>query len=133
ALQQQVDLGYDGDEPVTAVEVMGIGLLLREALVNLVDNALRYAGRGASVTVQVRRSGDQAVLMVSDNGPGIPPALREKVFERFFRATYEGNGCGLGLAIVKEIVERHGGQIALDSAEPQGLRVCIRLPVSTAA
>ncbi|MDH0866140.1 sensor histidine kinase [Mitsuaria sp. GD03876] len=123
----------DGDEdPERPVEIVGIPLLLREALVNLVDNALRYAGRGARVTVQVHGARDHAELVVTDNGPGIPPDLREQVFERFFRATHEGNGCGLGLAIVKEIVERHGGRIALAAAQPRGLRVSIQLPLATA-
>ena len=157
ALQQNVDLGYDGpdcdpdcasasqlEEPFTEprapglaseqedrpVEVTGIPLLLREALVNLVDNALRYAGRGARVTVQVHGTADRAELVVTDNGPGIPEDLREQVFERFFRATHEGNGCGLGLAIVKEIVERHGGRIALATARPRGLRVSMSLPLA---
>ncbi len=154
ALQQNVDLGYDGpdsdpdcagaspleerpgdapptdDAPERPVEIVGIPLLLREALVNLVDNALRYAGRGARVTVQVHGASDHAELVVTDNGPGVPEALREQVFERFFRATHEGNGCGLGLAIVKEIVERHGGRIALSAARPRGLRVSIRLPLA---
>lgn len=154
ALQQNVDLGYDGpdgdpdcasasqleerqgvpdpapDEPDRPVEVTGIPLLLREALVNLVDNALRYAGRGARVTVQVRGARDRAELTVTDNGPGIPEDLREQVFERFFRGTHEGNGCGLGLAIVKEIVERHGGRIALYGVEPRGLRVSLSLPLA---
>ncbi|OWQ90719.1 sensor histidine kinase [Roseateles aquatilis] len=133
ALQHNVDLGYDGpdcEEPEHApVQVIGIPLLLREALVNLVDNALRYAGRGASVTVQVRAVGGRAELVVTDNGPGIPSDLREQVFERFFRGTHEGNGCGLGLAIVKEIVERHGGRIALSGVAPHGLRVAIDLPL----
>jgi len=113
-----------------SVEVTGIPLLLREALVNLVDNALRYAGRGARVTVQVTGTADRAELVVTDNGPGIPEDLREQVFERFFRATHEGNGCGLGLAIVKEIVERHGGRIALTTAQPRGLRVSMSLPLA---
>jgi len=154
ALQQNVDLGYDGpdsdpdcasaspleerpgdapptgDMPERPVEIVGIPLLLREALVNLVDNALRYAGRGARVTVQVDGASDHAELVVTDNGPGVPEALREQVFERFFRATHEGNGCGLGLAIVKEIVERHGGRITLSAARPRGLRVSIRLPLA---
>ncbi|MBB3280671.1 sensor histidine kinase [Mitsuaria sp. BK037] len=157
ALQQNVDLGYDGPDsdpectspsqlddrhgagpetddadgaPGRPVAVVGIPLLLREALVNLIDNALRYAGRGARVTVQVHEAGDHAELVVTDNGPGVPEALREQVFERFFRATHEGNGCGLGLAIVKEIVERHGGRIGLSTARPRGLRVSIQLPLA---
>lgn len=129
ALQRQVDLGYDEQEPERPIEIRGIGLLLREALVNLIDNALRYAGPGATVTVQVRVRDGLAELRVADNGPGIPPALRDKVFERFFRATHEGNGCGLGLSIVKEIVERHGGRVSLSAVEPHGVQVHVRLPL----
>jgi two-component system sensor histidine kinase TctE len=134
ALQAGVDLGFgdptegDADAPPAAVEVGGVELLLREALVNVVDNALRYAGRGAVVTVRVGRENGQAWVEVSDNGPGLPPALHQQVFERFFRATHEGSGCGLGLAIVKEIVERHGGSVTLANAEPHGLIVRLRLP-----
>ena len=80
--------------------------------------------------MQVTGTADRAELVVTDNGPGIPEDLREQVFERFFRATHEGNGCGLGLAIVKEIVERHGGRIALTTAQPRGLRVSMSLPLA---
>ncbi len=170
SLLQQVDLGFDEDEPLADIEVMGINLLLREALVNLVDNAMRYAGRGATVTVQVRRAPGSAQggaasavgavngagaggvhgtgslpgsvapvvihecaeLLVTDNGPGVPAAMQDKVFERFFRGTHEGNGCGLGLAIVKEIVERHGGQVSMTNVSPHGLQVRMRLPLAAA-
>jgi two-component system sensor histidine kinase TctE len=70
------------------------------------------------------------LLQVSDNGPGLAPADRERVFERFVRASDVGQGCGLGLAIVKEIVERHQGTVQLDEAPPRGLCVSIRLPLS---
>jgi two-component system sensor histidine kinase TctE len=135
ALQCGMDLGYgiagDGDDGDEApVEVFGIELLLREALANVIDNALRYAGRGAIVTVQAGRDGDQAWVEVSDNGPGLAPELHETALERFFRATHEGSGCGLGLAIVKEIAERHGGRVTLRAAAPHGLIVRIGLPAA---
>ncbi|WP_298829983.1 sensor histidine kinase [uncultured Piscinibacter sp.] len=122
-----VDLGFEhgGTGPMT---VMGNPLLLREAISNLVDNAIRYAGRGACVTVRVRALGQDALVEVEDNGPGIAPADRERVFERFARATMQGDGCGLGLAIVKEIAERHAGQVTLEGAVPRGLCVRMRLP-----
>lgn len=126
-----IDLGFD-DEASEAAEVIGIAFLLREALVNLVDNALRYAGRGAVVTVRVQRDGAKALLQVEDDGPGIAPADRERVFERFARATDAGNGCGLGLAIVKEIVERHRGSVTLEPRHP-GLTVSVRLPLAPPA
>lgn len=138
ALQRSIDLGYgeSGSEEPEAdeqpmLEVMGIALLLREALVNLIDNALLYAGTGSWVTVLVRPgAAGEAELIVSDNGPGIAEELRPRVFERFFRGTHEGNGCGLGLAIVKEIVERHGGRLSLGNLQPHGLRVAATLPLA---
>ncbi|HEV8313012.1 MAG TPA: sensor histidine kinase [Burkholderiaceae bacterium] len=134
ALQAGVDLGFEdaGDDAPAAVEVQGNALLLREALVNLIDNAVRYAGRGSEVTVRARQTGRDACIVVEDNGPGIPSADRERVFERFVRATHEGSGCGLGLAIVKEIAEQHGGEVTLADAhpgqQPPGLRAALRLP-----
>ncbi|MED5619959.1 sensor histidine kinase [Ideonella sp. BN130291] len=132
ALNAGVDLGYgepDAEGPGPAVA--GVELLLREALVNVIDNALRYAGRGAVVTVQVGQDARHAWLEVTDNGPGVPDALHRTVFERFFRATHEGSGCGLGLAIVKEIAERHGGSVTLANAAPHGLTVRITLPLAS--
>jgi len=122
-----IDLGFEGAGGAP-VNVEGNALLLREAVANLIDNAIRYTGRGASVTVRVRSLGPDAQIEVEDDGPGIAPADRERVFERFARATLQGDGCGLGLAIVKEIAERHGGRVALEGAAPRGLRVLLRLP-----
>jgi two-component system sensor histidine kinase TctE len=136
ALRAGVDLGLDPAleaERAAPVPVLANGLLLREALSNLIDNAIRYAGRGAEVTVRVRREGGEAVAEVEDNGPGIPPAERERVFERFVRGTHTGDGCGLGLAIVKEIVERHAGAVRLQDGSAGGLRVVVRLPLQPAA
>jgi two-component system sensor histidine kinase TctE len=136
ALAAGIDLGSDeradDDEAgETPLPVMGNAMLIREALVNLVDNAIRYAGRGASVTVSARAEGHNAVLTVEDTGPGVPETEHERVFQRFVRATHEGNGCGLGLAIVKEIVERSHGQVSLQTVQPHGLRVVVRLPLAT--
>jgi two-component system sensor histidine kinase TctE len=110
--------------------VRGIALLLREALVNLIDNAIRYAGRDATVTVRVRPAADAVLMEVEDNGPGLPESEREHVFERFVRATQCGNGCGLGLAIVREIVQRHAGQVALHAVQPRGLLARVQLPAA---
>jgi two-component system sensor histidine kinase TctE len=128
AIAAGIDLGFDGNDDGPPVGVMGHAFLLREALTNLIDNALRYAGRGSVVTVRVKTQGAQAVIEVEDNGPGLAEVDRERVFQRFVRATHEGNGCGLGLAIVKEIVGRHGGTITLEAVEPRGLRAMLRLP-----
>jgi len=126
ALRAGVDLGVDA--PAGEIPVHANAALLREALTNLVDNAIRYGGRGAEVTLRIREEQGAVAIVVDDNGPGIPAADRERVFERFVRATEGGDGCGLGLAIVREIIERHHGTVTLGDAEPHGLRVTIRLP-----
>jgi two-component system sensor histidine kinase TctE len=130
ALAAGIDLGLDErDAGAAPVLVRAVAPLLREALANLIDNAVRYAGRGASVTVAVRQDGAQARVAVSDNGPGLPADQLEAVFGRFVRATHEGDGCGLGLAIAREIAERHGGSVDLQALPPHGLRACLRLPL----
>ncbi len=131
ARQAGIDLGFE-DQVGAPLFVLGNALLLREALVNLIDNALRYAGRGANVTVRVRALAGQAQIEVEDDGPGIAPADRERVFQRFARATNAGDGCGLGLAIVREIAERHAGSVHLEGNAPRGLRVLLRLPLAAA-
>lgn len=136
ALLAGIDLGFDeGDEPTDhdhrPALVRGIALLLREALVNMVDNAIRYAGGGASITVRVRVQPHVVELEVEDSGPGLPQHERERVFERFVRATNDGDGCGLGLAIVREIVERHSGTVQLHPVKPQGLLARVTLPAAT--
>lgn len=138
ARQAGIDLGYEpgetragpaGDEELP-VEVIGIPLLLREALANVLDNALRYAGRGAEVTVRVARQGSHGLVEVRDTGPGVPAMLQADIFERFVRGTHEGNGCGLGLAIVKEIVQRHAGQVQVADTQPHGLTMRFLLPLA---
>jgi two-component system sensor histidine kinase TctE len=137
ALKAHIDLGMD-ELTTQAVWVHANELLIREALTNLIDNALHYAGAGSQVTVRVQPAPltpqnlnqPTALLEVIDNGPGIPAGDQARVFERFVRATDAGNGCGLGLAIVKEIVERHAGQVELTDAHP-GLCVRVRLPMAS--
>ena len=129
ALQAGIDLGVE--ETSDAIFVMGSEALLREAIANIIDNAIRYAGRGAEVTVSVQGEGPLARLVVADNGPGLPAKLaqaHEAIFGRFYRATHEGSGCGLGLAIVREIATRHGGQASAEVQAPHGLRVRLDLP-----
>jgi two-component system sensor histidine kinase TctE len=117
-------------QPLESVMVLGNAFLIREAISNLIDNAIRYAGKGAEITVRVHALAAHAQLDVEDTGPGIPQHEHHRVFERFARATHAGNGCGLGLAIVKEIVERHRGQVSLQDVCPHGLRVCVQLPLA---
>lgn len=135
ALKAGVDLGLSEDSSDVALPVHGHALLIKEALVNVIDNAIRYAGRGSEVTVRAHAHGAWAVLDVDDSGPGIEAAQHDAVFERFVRLSagaaspgLNDDGCGLGLAIVKEIIERHAGSVRLQSLNPQGLRVSLQLP-----
>ena len=105
---------------------------LRILLGNLLDNAIRYTPPDGKVDIGVTADGGAArALSVTDTGPGIPPAERERVFDRFYRARgYRRQRGGLGLAIVKRIAERHGAaMISLeDGPEGRGLRVRVRFP-----
>jgi len=115
------------------LRVLGAREGLTSMVDNLVENATKYSPPAGVVTVRLAREADQAVLTVSDQGPGIDAALRERVFDRFFRTPDQlQTGSGLGLAIVKSVVEKHGGQIALGVAEGggSGLQVTVRLPLA---
>jgi signal transduction histidine kinase len=113
------------------VVVIGDLLRLARVLANLLDNAERHAR--SRVAVEVAGEGGEARITVCDDGPGIPPADRERVFDRFTRLddarARDAGGTGLGLAIVRELVRRHNGTVTLGDASP-GLRVDIRLPIT---
>jgi signal transduction histidine kinase len=102
---------------------------LFQMLVNLLDNALKYAPEGSQVVLSLRATELGAQLRIEDAGPGIPEADRERVFDRFQRLeAHRGTpGSGLGLSLVRAIVHRHGGQVALADLAP-GLRVQVTLP-----
>ena len=128
ALRRNIDVGLEADRPVI---VEGDGTMLREMLVNLIDNAIRYSQADGRVTVSIRQEGDNAVVTVEDNGPGIPVSERDQVFERFYRIIgTESEGSGLGLAIVREVVEGAGGSVSLGDAVGGGLVVTVRLPLA---
>ncbi len=127
--EREVEPGHEGDEPAPHW-VIGNPLLLREALVNLIDNAIRYGGSGTEVTVDVCRQGADVQVSVVDDGRGMDAAFLPRAFERFARGETTGSGCGLGLAIVKEIVERHGGRVMLQARDPHGLHVALYLPAA---
>jgi len=114
--------------PSVAVTIAGDPGEWRTLLGNLVDNAVRYTPAGGRVDVQVQSVGKDAVLTVSDTGPGIPVAERGRVFGRFQRgAQTTAPGSGLGLAIVQRIADRHRASIDLEDATTgQGLRVTVR-------
>jgi signal transduction histidine kinase len=123
------DIGYasPGEQVTAVVEPDAVG----RVVANLVDNAVRHAR--SQVTVAVAAEGDDRRITVQDDGPGIPQADRERVFDRFTRLddarARDAGGSGLGLAIVQELVRRHGGTVTLGDASP-GLRVDVRLPAA---
>jgi two-component system, OmpR family, sensor histidine kinase TctE len=127
AIAAGVDFGFEHETEGAPLMIQGNPLLLREAITNLIDNAVRYAGRGATITLRARREGNKVCLEVEDNGPGLPPEELSKVFERFYRVSESPGGAGLGLAIVQEIAHRHGGVARAVAADPHGLRVEILL------
>ena len=108
--------------------VCGDAAALKALVRNLADNAVRYAPPGSRVELRLQREGDAVVLTVDDNGPGIPPADRERVFDRFYRRNAgDEPGSGLGLAIVRSVAQRHGATVALADSPLGGLRVVVRL------
>ncbi len=109
---------------------------LGQVLDNLVSNALKFTDVGGTVGVRVAGEGDTAVIEVTDSGPGIPPEEQHRLFERFFRATTATSraipGVGLGLTIVRAIVEAHGGNVTLRSADGEGATFRVELPLTPA-
>lgn len=114
-----------------AVSVAGDRERLKQALVNLIDNAIKYTGPGGCVSVQVGISEQKGFIAVEDTGVGIDPTHHEKVFERFYRVTPDRGeyGAGLGLAIVKSICRAHGGSINLRSVPEFGSCFTMEVPL----
>jgi signal transduction histidine kinase len=106
------------DEEVGPAPVRGDERWLRRAVDNLLSNAIRYAPEGSAVDVHLRLDGDDAVLTVRDRGPGVSPALRPRLFDRFVTDRTDADGTGLGLAIVRSVAEHHGGSVCLLDTRP---------------
>lgn len=113
------------------VEVLGVAAELARLARNLLDNADRHAV--ATVAVRLGTQGDRVVLTVDDDGPGVPPEQRERVFDRFFRLDVgrdrSSGGVGLGLAMTRSIARRHGGDVVVRTAPLGGARFEVRLPL----
>jgi len=125
SLARDIDLGFE----LEPAPVDGDAFLLREALSNLVHNALEYSPRGGRVTVRTGRRNGYAFLEVEDDGPGIAPNERSRVLERFYRVPgTPGTGSGLGLAIVREIAASHAANISIGEGASGGCRVEITFP-----
>jgi len=127
-----------GEHPITVsapagAHVEGARDELHRLALNLLENALRHTDPGTAVEATVERRNGEVVLAVEDDGPGIPPALQEKVFERFFRGAGDRSGSsGLGLAIVRAVAESHRGDVRLEPPlDGRGARFVVRLPAHT--
>jgi heavy metal sensor kinase len=115
-------------DPVT---VAGDRNRLKQVLVNLIDNAIKYTPEGGRVAVEVKSHANRAQLTVTDTGIGVAPEHREKIFDRFYRVSTDRGetGSGLGLSIAKSICNAHGGTIVVDSAPGSGSTFRIELPL----
>lgn len=112
AQSRNLDLGFEGT--ASRCLVGGHVIALREIVTNLVDNAIRYTPEGGIVTTRIASAEGRVILTIEDDGPGIPPEEREKVFQRFYRIDdRDSDGCGLGLAIVREFALSIGAQVFL--------------------
>jgi two-component system phosphate regulon sensor histidine kinase PhoR len=108
--------------------------LIEQAIVNLVDNAIKYGGEGTCVSLTARQEGDQVVIAVDDQGPGIEKKHLPRIFERFYRVDTARSralgGTGLGLSIVKHIALAHQGNVTVESTVGRGTTFSLRLPQS---
>lgn len=130
----RVDADLDSQVGASSLPVQGVAKLLRRALRNLLENARRHAA--GNITVTLGKSHDQAVIRVCDRGPGVPPQLRERIFQPFYRlpgATERDGGVGLGLSLVKSIAVRHGGTVHCEDSPEGGACFVVRLPLTPAS
>jgi signal transduction histidine kinase len=122
-----LELRADGAPPIVCDENK-----LRQVLVNLLDNAIKYSPDGGEVAIRLERDGAACLIEVADEGLGIPSSEREKVFEKFYRLdpqqTKGVGGSGLGLYICRELVERMDGRLTVDSEPGVGSRFTVALP-----
>jgi two-component system, OmpR family, sensor kinase len=126
-VENSLEASYYGDED-----------LLRQMILNLVDNAIKYTPSGTTLKLSLAQQRNEYLISVSDNGPGIPDEAKPRIFERFYRADKarsrsvetDGGGAGLGLAISRWIAEAHGGSLELTHSDHSGTTFLIKLPVS---
>jgi heavy metal sensor kinase len=119
---------------MAATFVCGDHARMKQVVVNLLDNAIKYTPEGGAVSLSVHSTADAAILEVADTGVGIPPGDLQRVFDRFFRAdstrALHPDGAGLGLAIVKSICNAHGGSVEAESSPGRGTRFTVTLPLA---
>jgi signal transduction histidine kinase len=130
ARHQRLELNLPAEQILMSVDVQRFSRAMR----NLVGNAQKYGRERGCITVTVERTPTDVQLLVRDDGPGIPPAERERIFERFYRSAGSAAdgpvGSGLGLPIARGLVELHGGSLTLDSEPGQGSTFRVRLPLT---
>jgi signal transduction histidine kinase len=134
ALAAEEAARFDAQVEGSTASVRGDERLLRRALRNLLENARRYGG--SEISVQVAPAGGSAEVRVLDRGPGVPEALRERIFEAFFRLpghAEQSGGVGLGLSLVRQIALRHGGSVRCEAREGGGSAFVLSLPAAAAA
>ena len=103
-----------------SAEAVGDRVGLRQAMINLVDNAIKFTPPGGTIQLVVRDAPDAVSLDVIDSGPGVPAESRDRIFDRFYRGDASGKGSGLGLSIASKAVESSGGRLTLESSGPAG-------------
>jgi two-component system sensor histidine kinase SenX3 len=120
-------------EPMADVDVVCDARQLCSAIVNLLENAVKYSDRGAPVQVEARLDAGRVAIVISDRGIGIPTRDLERIFERFYRVdrarSRQTGGTGLGLSIVRHVVQAHGGEVSVTSTEGEGSTFTVHLPV----
>ena len=131
ARENGIELECSFKEPLT---VNGDQIKLQQVIYNVIDNAIKYTGRGGEVNCTIARSGRNAVIKIADTGIGIPPEHLPHIFERFYRVdkarSRETGGTGLGLSIVKQTITLHNGRITADSTPGKGTTFTIELPLA---
>jgi signal transduction histidine kinase len=129
----KVDVEIEPDLPDVPLDAAA----LKQALANLVDNAVKYSGERRRLRVSAGRRGDEVTLEVADEGIGIPAAETQRIFQKFYRVgrseTQGRRGSGVGLALVKHIVEAHGGRVSVESRPGAGSRFTVHLPLKMAS
>jgi len=118
-------------EPQGSAHTLGDRVMVRQALINLVDNAIKFSPPGSRIVIRVFESAGKAVVDVVDNGPGIPTSVRDRIFDRFFRApspSGDVGGSGLGLSIARSAVEANGGTVTLEHSSEEGSTFRITVP-----
>jgi two-component system sensor histidine kinase BaeS len=132
ARMDSAGLRLEVQAPALAATVSGDAARLQQLLDNLLENSRRYTDAPGTVQVTLQAAGANWALSIQDSAPGVPPALRGQLFERFFRVDASRNsttgGSGLGLAICRNIVQAHGGQIDAQASALGGVCITVRLP-----